>query len=130
MMVVMNTLQSIDVPNVQLGSLVALDRLASHPRPGPSFFDVVTSLTFDVLTPGLANLPIHRWACEAPLLMVLETQVTFVAFQDWKPLEKGEVLDADVSKLFGYMIILRDCKNEQVLYFLYIIDFSAFVDDS
>lgn len=26
---------------------MALDRLASHPRPGPSFFDVVTSLTFD-----------------------------------------------------------------------------------
>lgn len=90
---------------------MALDRLASHPRPGPSFFDVVTSLTFDVATPGLANLPIHRWACQAPLLMVLETQVTFVAFQDWKPLEKGEVLGADVSILFGgYMTILRDCK--------------------
>ena len=62
-----NTLQSIDVPNVSLGSLVA-DRLASHPRPGPSLFGVVISLAFDVVTPGLANLPINHWACEDPLL--------------------------------------------------------------
>ena len=88
---------------------------------------MVTSLTFDVVTPGLANLPIHRWACEAPLLLMLETQVTFVAFQDWKPLEKGKVLGADVSIPFGYMTMLRDCKGAG---FNLRTDFSAFLNDS